>query len=96
MSGVKASVVITYFDETEFIDAAVASALDQSFDAAYEVILIDDGGERHLRILVQIACRRFVAFQINADRGTCRSRSGQAQDGAGAAGKVNAQTLVLR
>ena len=57
---------------------------------------IDDGGERHLRILIQIACRRFVAFQINADRRTCSSRSGQAQDGAGAAAKLNAQTLVLR
>lgn len=58
MSGVRASVVITYFDEAEFIDAAVASALDQSFDGAYEVILIDDGGERPVSDVLAAELRR--------------------------------------
>ena len=45
MTDVKASIVITYYNEARFIDAAVRSALNQTFDAAYEVILVDDGSD---------------------------------------------------
>ena len=40
----KASSVITYYDEVDSLGMAVNSALDQTFDGDFEVLVIDDGG----------------------------------------------------
>ena len=40
----KVSIVITYYDEIDSLGAAVNSALYQTFDGEFEVLVIDDGG----------------------------------------------------
>lgn len=41
---IRATIVITYFNEKKFLNDAVKSALDQKCDCLFDILVVDDGG----------------------------------------------------